>query len=1006
MRRKSYYSFDGGKCVYLFLIAVLYSSVAFGQQTQVRTVTGNVFDENDQPLPGVTIIEAGTNNGTTSAIDGGFSLIVSNSKNNLVFSFIGYKTTTVPIPQSGKLRVVMEEDAKLLEEIVVVGYGTQKKVNLTGAVSTISSEALTSRPVGQASAALQGVAAGVTVVQNSGKPGGDEGTIRIRGIGTLNNSNPLVLIDGIEGSLNNINPNVIESISVLKDAASASIYGSRAANGVILVTTKRAKSKQLSVKYNTSSSWQRPTDLPDMVNAVDHMILTNEGYVNTGREPLYPEELIEGYINEGAENPDLYPDTDWQKEVLTGSGFMQNHFVSISGGGDNIRYLTSVGYFDQEGIIENSGFNRFTIRNNADLKLSDKLNMKFDVQLLSELTKEPGRSASSVFHWMNRIPANQPGINSNGTYGMGWNGANPIAFTRQGGGIEDKRREARLNVSLDYQPVEWLKAEVTVAPRFAEYTYDRFYGAINTYHPDGSLAATSPSLSTLTKRSSESMYNNYRGTLTLNKEFGDHGINILVGASREDYHNDFFEASREGYDLPDYPVLDAGSAENQQNSGSAAEWALQSFFGRIKYDYNQRYLFEINGRYDGSSRFASGHKYGFFPSISAGWRISEESFMEPLRNVVNELKFRGSWGTLGNQNIGNYPFASAMSIGSYTINDQIVNIAALNTMANTQITWETTEMTDFGVDLLLFSKLEITADYFYRRTKDILYRLDIPLTMGMGAPYQNAGIVDNKGWELAIGYHGDMNDLNYDISFNISDVKNEVIDLRGVNRSGLTVSHEGYPINSIYGLQAIGFFQSEDEIANEPGQFGDVKPGDIKYKDQNKDGIINDEDNIIIGSTIPRYTYGATVNASFKGFDLNAFFQGVGKADGYLYQQGIMPFFNGGTVQEQHKDRWTPENTDAAFPRLTVSAPNNEKNSSFWVKDASYLRLKNLQIGYNIPGQLVQKLKIQNLRIYISGQNVFSIDNFWNGYDVEAPVGRGDVYPQVKVYTVGLDVKF
>ncbi|GAB3662602.1 TonB-dependent receptor [Echinicola sediminis] len=992
-----------------FLVPLLVLLNAKIVSAQNSNITGKVYDvDTGESLPGVTVRVKDSDIGTSTDIDGNFSIELKERDQTLIFSFIGYLSQEVQVGNKSSLSIPLSQDIKGLEEVVVVGFSTQKKVNLTGAVSSISDKNISVRPVGQASAALQGLAPGVTVTQRSGKPGGDGGTIRIRGVGTLSSANPLVIIDGIEGDINSLDPNMIESISVLKDAASASIYGSRAANGVVLVTTKRAKGESLVVNYRGYVGWQQPTNLPNMVNAIDHMRLTNVAYVNTGRDPLYSEELINDYIEDGGRNIDLYPNTDWQKEVLTGSGIMNSHFISVNGGAEKIKFLTSFGYLDQKGIINNSGFKRLSFRNNTDVTFSKRFGMKVDLQLLAKVTEEPGRSTSSVFHWMNRIPANQPGINSNGTWGEGWNGANPIAFSNDGGLRKNSSLpRIQLNTSFDYNPIDDLKLSVAVAPRFAEYSNDEFYGAIDTFHPDGNLANRSPALSTLTREYSRSFYNNLRATAVFDKVINeDHNLKVLLGASREDYYNEFTSAFRDNFILPDYPVLNTGSAANQQNSGSASEWSLQSFFGRVNYDINQKYLFEINGRYDGSSRFSSGNKYGFFPSLSAGWRVSEEGFMESLSDFLTEFKVRGSWGRLGNQDIGNYPFTSSIAIGSYTFNKEIVNIGALNTMANSQISWETTEMIDIGLDISLWSNLSITADYYSRETRDILYDLDIPLTIGLGRPYQNAGVVSNKGWEAGLTYKGAVNDFMFDVGFNISDVVNKVIDLKGVNRSGLTVSREGYPINSIYGFESLGYFQSEDEIAEHATQFGNVKPGDIKYKDQNGDGIINDDDNVVIGSTIPRLTYGLTLNGSFKGFDLNVFIQGVGRADGYLYQQGIMPFFNGGTVQEQHKDYWTPDNRDAAFPRLQISEANNEKNSSFWLKNAAYARLKNLQIGYTIPSTISSRFGIDNFRLYINGQNLLTLDKFWDGYDVEAPVGRGDTYPQVKVYSIGLDVKF
>jgi TonB-linked SusC/RagA family outer membrane protein len=991
----------------VFIVFLLPSVAARAKEfQQVKEITGRVVDENGAALAGASVVVKGTTQGTTTNAEGAFRLSITGDKAVLKISSVGYLEKEVTADGGGSLSVVLPSEASTLNNVVVVGYGTQKKVNLTGSVSAVSSETISSRQSGQASAALQGVAPGVTVTQNSGRPGGDGGTIRIRGIGTLSDPNPLVLIDGVEGSLNDIDPNMIESISVLKDAASASIYGSRAANGVILVTTKRAKGGKLTIHYHAYTGWQTPTNLPDLVNAVDHMLLTNKAYVNTGRAPLYSDDLLNKYRTEGPANRDLYPDTDWQKEVLTGSGVMQSHFISLNGGGEKIRFLTSLGYFDQKGIIENSGFRRFSLRNNADVRFSSRLHMKFDVQLLGEITKEPGPGSASVFHWMNRIPANQAGVYSGGNWGEGWNGVNPIAFTRVGGIRKNVRPTALLNASLSYQPVKWLKAELTAAPRYAESNDDYFNRAIQTYKADGTEAYVSPAKSSLFLENSRSLYNNLRATLTYDQGFGPHGFKVLAGVSREDYRNDNFNASREGFILPDYPVLNTGTADNQLNGGSAAEWALQSFFGRLNYDYREKYLLEVNGRYDGSSRFAAGHKYGFFPSVSAGWRVSEESFMEGLRGVVRELKLRGSWGRLGNQNIGNYPFTSSIAMGSYTIGGQVVSVAALNTLANSEISWETTEMTNVGIDMTLFSNLSVTGDYYFKESRDILYDLDIPLIVGLGKPYQNAGVVHNRGWELGLHYKGKARDFAYDLGFAISDVRNKVIDLKGVNRTGLTVSREGYAINSIWGLEAEGLFQSDDEAAGHAKQFGVTKAGDIRYKDQNKDGIINDADNVIIGSTIPRLTYSSTLNASYKGLGLMVFLQGVGKADGYLYQQGIMPFFNGGTVHEQHKDNWSPDNPDAAFPRLAFSETNNEKNSSFWLKDASYLRLKNVQLSYVIPARIIRKAGIDNLRLYVSGQNLHSWDNFWEGYDVEAPVGTGNVYPQVKIYSFGLNVNF
>ena len=987
---------------------VIYPS-ELNQVRQQSQVTGKVTDQNGNPLPGVAVVVKGTTSGTVTDVSGNYRLAGITPDATLQFSFVGMRSVELNVAGRDVINVNMTEETVGIEEVVAVGYGTQKKVNLTGSVTTITTEDLGSRPFSSTSLALQGVTSGVTVTNRSGAPG-STGTIRIRGIGTLNDSDPLILIDGIEGDLNVIDPNIIESITVLKDAASSAIYGSRAANGVILVTTKRAKSETLYIHYNGYAGFQSPMNLPDIVNATDHMEMLNLAYKNSGATPLYTDSYIATYRQNMDADPDHYPNTDWQKEVLKGSGLMHNHHVSINAGGEKIRLLTSLGYLNQKGIIQASGFDRYTIRNNADIEFNEKLNLKFDLQLIKKNTTEPGGGLSEVFLQMNRIPAIQPGRYSNGLYGEGWNGNNPIAFsTKAGGSMEEEHLSLLGSLIVNYKPVKWLNAEFLAAPKYNELYNDNFNKSINTYHLDGTPLFTRPEKSTLANRSIRSLYGNYYASLTANRSFKQHEIKLLAGTSLETLYSRNFRAYREGFTFPEYRVLDAGAQENMSASGNASEWALHSLFGRLNYNYKSKYLFEANARYDGSSRFAKGRKYGFFPSFSVGWRISEEDFMKDIHSTISNLKIRGSWGTLGNQNIGTYPFASTLTLGSYSMAGQIVSTAALTDMSNDLISWETSEMMNIGVDATILDNLSVSFDWYNKITSDILLQLDIPLSIGLNKPYQNAGKVRNRGWDFTIGYKGDAAGFKYGVDFNISDVKNEVLDLKGINNTGLTVSREGYPINSIFALQADGFFESPDEIANHATQIGILAPGDIRYINQNPDddNIINSDDYVIIGSTIPRYTYGLNFNASYKNFSLNAFIQGVGKADGYLYGRAIQPFYSGASAQEQHKDYWTTDNKDARFPRLTWGdAGNNYQHSSFWMKDASYLRLKNVQLGYDLPSQVVNSLGLDIVRIYVNGQNLLTLDKFWDGYDVETPVGTGTNYPQVKVFSLGLDVKF
>ena len=986
------------------------------QQRQTKHISGKVTDVNGEPIIGANVIEKGTTNGIITDTEGSFSLNVAASS-VLQISYIGYLTQEIQVGNKNLFDIKLAEDLQGIEEVVVVGYGTQKKANLTGSVASVSIKDMTKRQVGQTSMALQGLIPGVAITQRSGQPGADGGNISIRGKTTLNNNDALILVDGVEMGINDIDPSLIESISVLKDAASSAIYGSRAANGVILITTKRAEADKFTVSYNGYVGWQSAIDLPNKVGAIDHMLMTNTAYTNIGKSPLYSDEYIQEYRQGMLTNPDRYPDTDWYDECLTNSGLMQNHFVTLSGGSKRIRTNASVGYMDQEGIIENTNYKRYTFRMNTDMDVSSTLSARIDAHLTMVDQKEPSRN--DAFHWMSRIPAIQAGVLSTGQWGEGWNGDNPIAFTNDGGLKKQRKPTAVVHLGLTYKPVEWLTLQGDYAANYWENHITNFTKMVQTYKYDGSPYYRAPQKSTLNDETQRNLRNLLTASATFEKQFNDHGIKAMVGYQQEDHRYDMHRGYRENYAFPDYPVLDAGGEDNQKAYGNSFEWSLRSIFGRINYDYQGKYLFEANIRYDGSSRFAEGNKWGVFPSVSVGWRISEEAFWEPLKEVVDNLKFRGSWGQLGNQNVMNannsaidpYPFSSNVSLDTkYVFDKTIASGAAITNMANRKITWETTTSTDIGIDATLFGKLNITADYFYKVTDDILMKLNVPLIIGMNAPSQNAGKMENRDWELSLSYADNVGDFNYRASFNISDVRNKILDMKGVNETGLTVSREGHEMYSLYGLEAIGYIQPEDYDAdgNYLGatQYGNFGPGDIKYKDQNGDGVINTSDRVIIGGTIPRYTFGLSLYGEYKGFDLSMLFQGVGKADGYINGQGIQTFVEGGTVQEQHKDYWTPENRNAKFPRLAFNETNNMQNSSFWMKNAAYVRMKNIQLGYSLSKNILRKTPISYLRFYVSGDNLLTIDSFWDGFDVEAPVGNGGYYPQLKTISFGIDLKF
>jgi TonB-linked SusC/RagA family outer membrane protein len=971
---------------------------------QQKSVSGKVTDSGGQPLPGVTVVVKGTTQGTVTNADGEYSLTNIPEEATLVFSFVGMRTQEVVVGSQTSINMTMEEEFIGIDEVVAIGYGTQKKVNLTGAVNSLNSVDIEKRQVGQSSMLLQGVSPGVTVTQESGKPGGDGGTIRIRGIGTLNDANPLILVDGVPMDLNNIDPSLIESISILKDAASASIYGARAANGVILVTTKRASGKEFSFKYNGYTGIKEPTNLKQRVNAVDHMSMLNLSYENIGRTPVYSEELINNYESLHKEDPLLYPDTDWYKKVYTENGFTQNHSLSFEGGNEKIKVLGTLGYYDQEAIYKHSGFERYSFRLNSDMKINPKLAFKADVFFQFMETKDPARSPVGN---VNVLASHEPtfyNINGELKHAAPSVGGNPLADLEQGGYKKIQSPSLLLNLGLIYNFNEDLRLEFNYSPHLWENYTKEFEKVVEVFRPDGSKVVRN-SVAELTEISDRFVNHNTWGTLNYEKAFGLHNLRLLLGASQEAYSSRWFSGFRDNFDLPQYDVLNAGDLGKQQSNGSGYEWALRSFFGRINYDFKDKYLFEANIRYDGSSRFASGNKYGVFPSFSAGWRISEESFWEPYRNVVDYLKFRLSWGQLGNQNIGYYPYDAFLQSATVIFNSSAIKGLSVADMANPDISWETTEMLNSGLDMNIY-KFNVSFDYYYKKTNGILLQLDVPAYLGVTPPYQNAGVVENKGWDFSLGYNDKKDDFFYGINLSLSDVKNKILDLKGANVGGLMVNFEGYPINSFYGYEAIGYFQNDDDIENSPKQSGNIIPGSIKYKDQDDNKVIDGDDRRIIGNRIPRYTYGLNLNLGWKNFDFSMLLQGVGKRNGYLLEKGIWPFSNGSTALEMHKDYWTADNPNASFPSLSFNDSNNYQNSTFWLKDASYVRLKNIQLGYTLPQHFLDKINVDRLRFFITGENLLTFDNFWEGFDVESPVGEGTHYPQQKSYSFGINLSF
>jgi TonB-linked SusC/RagA family outer membrane protein len=1012
------------KCGLLFgLLWVMLFAVPAAAQS--KTITGKITDENNQPLEGVSIGVKGTNAGTSSNADGQFTINVTGGHAVLVFSNVGYADKEVVVGNSMVINVTLQKDIAGLNEVVVVAYGTQKKANMTGAVSSISSSQLERRPNVSTSAALQGLAPGVTVTSQTGAPGGDGAQIRIRGINSFggSSSNPLVIIDGVAGNIDDIDFNLIESISVLKDAASAAIYGSRAANGVILITTKRGKDK-LSVNYKGYIGKQAATSIPKVTDGLTYMRVFNDASMNDNGVKIYSDQAIEDFRQKYEADPKNY---DWQDAILQGSGLTHNHFISLMANSGIIRVAPSLSYVEQEGLIKNTNFKRYTFRNNLDITPSNKFNIKFDIAVTNKNRLQIA-DEGTIWNYLGRMPTNIP-IRYGDNWSDGWVKINPVGYIADGGNRKTNNLEFWGNLSLTYKPVDWLSLTGMFAPRYLTRNVHLFRKSLMTYYEDGSEAGAANTFTELTEAAYRYFYGTYQFQATAQKSFGDHNFSLMGGASRETYDEKYLSGYRRNFTYDTYEVLAAGADnETKDNNGSQNQWLLVSTFGRLNYNFKGKYLFEANLRYDGTSRFIGANQWAAFPSFSAGWLISSEPFMDNIRPTVKMLKLRGSWGKLGNQNIGSsyYPFSEALTLGSVSMGGNIYQMITQTTLSNPALRWEETEMKGLGIDANLFNKLSLTFDWYDKKTDGILLKLNTSQLTGLASPYQNAAVVSNKGWEFSARYDNKWGDFQLGIGFNISDVKNRILDMKGQTSGDLLRQQEGYAINSIYGYIADGLYQTQEEINNGPTQIGTLKPGDVKYRDiagafdadgkAIPDGKITDADKVIIGSTIPRYTYGANLDMGWKGFRLSAFVQGVGKVDGYLNSHYVIPAVNSSAIKPWQLDYWTPDNTGASLPRVSITSTNNTQNSTLWMRSAAYLRLKNIQFGYDIPKQVLRKVGLKNAFIYVNGQNVFTKTKFYEGYDPEinydggaadgVSLGGGNYYPQVKVFTFGIDIKF
>jgi len=998
------------------------------------TVHGRVLNEKGEPFAGITVAVKGAKNMTSTDEHGEFTL--TNVASNATLQFTGVSVQSYETRLDGRTELMLTLTARInkLNEVVVVGYGTQKKANLSGSVATVNyDQELQNRPITDVSQALSGMAAGVSVSQTTGQPGRGGAVLRIRGVGTLNNSDPLVLIDGVVGSLNNVNPNDVASFTILKDAASASIYGSRAANGVILVTTRRGKGGKTVVRYNGYAGFEKATHLfKPVTDYVTYMQLMNriQKADNPANADLFKPATIDAWKN--ATDRTLFPNTNWIDAIFA-QGSLTNHNLSISSGNEKTDFYLSMNYQGEKGIMESTHSKKYSLRLNLDHKISSKLKVGGNIAAYWNKVDEPYDVTTLLYYSANSTPGETPYKVKDGVLRYGGrntddesnNAINPLQYQRtwfypQTGQYSFGKLFGQWSILQDLQWDVNGSAEIYNK----EGKQYKLSGAIQNlwnFQKDAITVNNANVPSVLYQRNDNSLYLTFYSTLHYTHTFaGAHHLTALAGMSREKYTSGYFSGSIQGFPSNNTWELNAGLSQPLV-TGTSSGYMLSSYFGRVNYDYKGKYILEGNLRYDGSSRFAADSRWGTFPSFSAAWRVSEENFFKAANlSFVDELKIRGSWGKLGNQNIGGlYQYMNLYSAGlNYIFGNALSSGLAPTTLSNPDITWETTTTSDVGADIsLLKQRLDLTFDWYDRKTSAILVQLPLSsLYGGLTAPYQNIGIVRNRGWEIALNYKDKVGAFDYAVGGNLSYNANKVLYFQGnpnviQSIGNNSIIKQGLPINALFGYQAAGTFKNQDEIDKWAKQklSGSNKPGDLKYVDVKKDGVINGSDRTYLGSVIPKYTYGFSAEVGYKGVVLSALFQGIGGVSRYYqnlwYTSGVRA---GREINSYFLHAWSTDNPTSNIPRLTTdNNADNTQASSFWVQNASFLRVKNLQLSYTLPAKWMKRTFVSGLQLYANAQNPFTWTKY-NGLDPET--GNYTDYqmenPNVRIVSFGINASF
>ena len=984
------------------LIGMLLPMCMFAQQI---TVQGVVKDQTGETVIGASVMEKGTTNGTITGIDGDFSLNMS-PNGTLVVSFVGYKTQEVQVKGQKQLQVVLSEDAEMLDEVVVIGYGTMKKSDLTGAVSSIGNKDIKDSPVSNLGQAIQGKISGVQIV-DAGKPG-DNVSIKIRGLGSINNCDPLVVIDGVptDLGLSSLNMADVERLDVLKDASATAIYGSRGANGVVMITTKRGTEGKGKLAVSANYSFQNATNVPSLLNAAQYAELSNDMMVNSGRNPN----------PEWANPSELGAGTDWMDELLR-TGVMQNYTVSYSGGNEKSHYYVSGGFLDQSGIVKSVNYRRFTFQSNSDAQVLKWLKFSNNITFSADTKKSGSYNIGDALKALPIYPVkNEDGSWSGPDGNSEWYGStrNPIGPTELNKSQTDGYNFlANLTAELTF--TKWLKFKST-------FGYDAKFWFIDNFTPKYNWKPTPTEETSRYKSDNKSFTYLWDNYFLFDHTFAEkHRVGLMAGMSAQWNTNDYLNAQKNVFMFDNVHEMDNGE-EMYAIGGNETEWALLSYMARVNYSYEDRYLLTATIRRDGSSRFGKKHRWGTFPSVSVAWRASQEKWF-PKNDYINDLKVRAGYGVTGSQaSVGNYSYLASYNTSVYPFGISSGNQTALvsSTLANPYIHWEEVAQTNIGFDASLFnSRVMFSFDAYLKETRDMLVKASIPITSGFEdttTTYTNAGKVRNQGIEMSLHTINLTGELGWETNLTATYNKNKIKDLNSdvpyyinqINNSYVTMLAKDYPINVFYGYVTDGIFQNQSEVNTHAVQPG-AEPGDIRFRDLNNDGVINDSDRTVIGNPNPSWLFSMNNSLSYKGFELSVFLQGI--AGNKIYNANNIDNTGMAAAYNQTTDvqkRWQGEGTSNSMPRAVFGDPNqNTRVSDRFVENGSYLRLKNITLSYTFPKQWLQKTQIENARLSLSCENVATITGY-SGFDPEVGINGIDQnrYPISRTFSLGLNFNF